>query len=122
MLLLDIDADGDIDTFGDCLTILKYVVGVRGAGLTDGTVLPTAPRHDPQEIEDYIRNIWYFLDVDGNGEVNTEDAVMIMLYRAGLRGVNLVGGRLSAGGVRNTAALVEAYCAHILSDLQKLSI
>jgi hypothetical protein len=113
----DIDGNGIIQAFGDCLLIIRYVLGYRGDLLIADVVGAGATRTTAAEIEGYLSNMYCFFDVDGDGIVSYGDANMIFKYKAGFRGNDLIGDSLPAGAVRSTAAEIEAYIAQFLVDV-----
>jgi len=85
---LDINADGKIIGH-DGILIARYMLGVRAAALTD-------PQRDvdaevvASRAADGVRA--GNLDVDGDGEMNGEDGIMLTRYLLGLRGAALTDG------------------------------
>ena len=54
---LDVDGNGAVDALTDGLLIVRYLFGLRGAGLSDGAVSSGAARPTAALIEDYLRTL-----------------------------------------------------------------
>jgi uncharacterized repeat protein (TIGR03806 family) len=55
--VLDIDGNGKIDALSDGLLTIRYLLDVRGAALTNGSVGDGCTRCTAIEIEDYLQNL-----------------------------------------------------------------
>jgi len=55
--LMDIDANGDVDTLTDGMLVLRYMFGYTGDVLVDGVLGENATRTAPAEIEAHIESI-----------------------------------------------------------------
>ena len=53
----DIDGDGKIDALTDGLLTLRYLFGLEGSPLTNGTVAPAATRGTATQIEAYLKTL-----------------------------------------------------------------
>jgi hypothetical protein len=118
MAVYDVDGDGDVQVFSDCLMIVKYQLGQRGDELTNnGTLIGVgATRDTAEKIAAYLETIEWQLDVGGDGVFGYGDAQLILLYVAGLRDQNLMNkGLNSAADVRSTADEIEAYIARMVT-------
>lgn len=108
--ILDIDASTSYLAASDGTLILRYILGMRGATLTNGVVLgAAATRTGDPEMSAYLLDILPLLDVDGNGKVDAlTDGLMIMRKLLGQTGTAITANALGAGATRNTAE-IEAY-------------
>ncbi|MDA8014204.1 MAG: cadherin-like beta sandwich domain-containing protein [Gammaproteobacteria bacterium] len=85
---LDVDESGARDA-RDGILIARYLLGVRGAALTQGQSAAAFGELEP-EIKIGADNM--FLDVDGDGDADGDDGILIARYLFGLRGAELTAG------------------------------
>ena len=109
--ILDIDANNGYDGQTDGVLILRYLFGLTGSALTAnalGAGYTPARVADPA-LRSYLLDVLPFLDVDGNGKVDTmTDGLMIMRKLLGQTGTAITVNAMGAGATRN-AVDVEAY-------------
>ncbi len=89
---MDVDASQSLDANVDGIIILRYLLGVRGAGLTSG-VTTTGSRNTAQEIETFLAG----QDLRATGTAGTpqnaaRDGLLIARYMRALTGSALVTG------------------------------
>jgi hypothetical protein len=97
------------DPATDGLLVLRYMFGVRGAGLTANAVAPSALRNDPVAIAASLDSMRSALDVDNDGVVNAlTDGILIVRYMSGMRGAALITGALGAGATPGTSTAIAA--------------
>lgn len=108
-MIYDVDGNGEISALADGQLLVKYFNGLRGDDLISGGPALGATRTTADQIETYIRGIWWTLDVGGDGEVSYSDVWTIFLYMSGLIGENLMNGIVSGGDIRNTEELITEY-------------
>jgi hypothetical protein len=115
----DIDGNGTVAANSDGLLVVKYVVGRRGAGLLSGNLVAIgAPRQTATQIECYIQSIWNFLDIDGNGQTEFNDALLFYYTLVGFRDENLLNNAgVSANATRRTSDEIVAYIDKLRTDI-----
>ena len=97
------------DSLTDGLMALRYLFGLRGAGLTANALSPTATRTEPVAIAAYLDSLRSSLDIDNNGVVDAlTDGTLILRYMFGTRGSQLLAGAIGPGAANATAAGIEA--------------
>lgn len=97
------------DSLTDGLMVLRYLFGLRGAGLTANALSPTATRTEPVAIAAYLDSLRSSLDIDNNGVVDAlTDGTLILRYMFGTRGSQLLAGAIGPGAANATAAGIEA--------------
>ena len=108
---LDIDGNGEVELFEDIIIIIRYDISVRGPSLISGSIdTLRATRTTPKEIEAYLQSLYPALDIDGNGEVELfEDIIIIIRYDISVRGPSLISGSIAEGATRTTPQEIEAY-------------
>jgi hypothetical protein len=55
--MLDVNGDGSLDGLTDGLIVLRYLFGITGTTLTDGTLTPTSTRTSPSAIAAYLATL-----------------------------------------------------------------
>ena len=116
-IIFDVDGDGVADPLSDSLLILRYFSGLRGEELITDALSVGAVRTEAPDIEGYIRNIWCYLDIDGDGEVTWGDLLLLHRYLFGFTGDVLIDGAVAAGAIRPTSDLIVAYIEQFTTDL-----
>lgn len=110
---LDVDASVTTSKYAaltDGLIVVRYLLGLTGAALTQGATIPTAGRNNATDVKAYLDAIRGLLDIDGNGAFNAAtDGVLVVRYLLGLRGTALVSGAFDPLGSRNTIPLIEGH-------------
>jgi len=110
----DVDGDGRYDALTDGLLVLRYLLGLTGASLTDHLVAPGAQRTTPQQVTAWLDGMRASLDVDGNGVADAlTDGIIVMRYMFGIRGAALVDNALGQGATR-TGAQIEQYLGQMM--------
>ena len=93
--VLNVDGSDAATRYGaatDGVLILRYLLGFRGADLTNGA-LGTAPTRDAAQIATYLGGLGTQLDVDGDGQVYAfTDGLLILRRMLGLSGAALTTG------------------------------
>ena len=56
MSYADVDGNGEVDALSDGLIILRYLFGIQGDTLIDGTISPDATRTSIEEVVSYLEN------------------------------------------------------------------
>ena len=56
MSYADVDGNGEVDALSDGLIILRYLFGIQGDTLIDGTISPDATRTSIEEVVAYLEN------------------------------------------------------------------
>jgi hypothetical protein len=108
-LNVDKSAAQAYDSATDGLLVMRYMFGVRGAGLTANVVAPSALRNDPVAIAASLDNMRSALDVDNDGVVNAlTDGILIIRYMSGMRGAALIAGAIGAGANPGTSTAIAA--------------
>lgn len=110
---LDVDKNNQYDALTDGLLVLRYLLGNTGNGLILGAVGPGAAISTSGPMLTRLNDLRPIIDVNGDGQADTIDAVLIVRYLFGLRGNALVANAVSAGATRNTQQ-IEAYIASLL--------
>ncbi|MEO8137197.1 MAG: N-acetylgalactosamine 6-sulfatase (GALNS), partial [Betaproteobacteria bacterium] len=101
---------GRTDALTDGLMILRDLIGLTGASITNGAVSAGASRNTAPAIEAYLNEIRTAIDVDGNAQTDAlTDGLLIIRHLFGLRGAALIQNAVSAGAPRSTAADIETY-------------
>ncbi|MEO7254956.1 MAG: S8 family serine peptidase, partial [Casimicrobium sp.] len=97
---LDVDNNGFSDAPVDGLLAARFLLGLRGAALTQGVTLGAgAQRTDPTAITNYLIEVSPLLDIDGDAQnYLLTDGLLIVRYLLGLRGSALVQGTQGAPG------------------------
>ena len=107
--ILDIDASATYLAESDGTLILRYLLGMRGAALTDGAPGAGAGRTVDPQMSTYLLDILPLLDVDGNGKVDAmTDGVMIIRKLLGQVGAAITANAVGVGATR-TPSEIEAY-------------
>jgi hypothetical protein len=103
---LDVDANGAVTPFRDGIMILRSMLGLTGASVTQG--LAGAP--DPAVVGPRVAAILPSLDVDGNGAVTPfRDGLILLRITLGLNGAALTQGLATGGATRTTSAQLIGY-------------
>ena len=114
-LLLDADENNSADALTDGVIIVRYMLGVSGAGLNLNAVAPNALLVDPGAVKQHLDDIRPLLDIDGNGQVDAlSDGLMLMRYLFGLRGDALTADAIGSGARRATFGPVQSYIQPLL--------
>ncbi len=89
---LDVDGNGLADALSDGVTIFRYLSGVRGEGLTSGSVDAEGSRTGADAIATYLAAAESsMLDADGDGTLEAStDGQLLLRYLFGFRGAPLV--------------------------------
>jgi Protein of unknown function (DUF1566) len=115
---MDVDANGRIGATTDGLLITRYLLGIRGSGLTSGALGAGASRTDPAEIADYLSTpcaqadstAACSMDIDDNGRTDAAtDGLLITRYLLGIRGSGLISDALGPGALRTDPAEIADY-------------
>ncbi|MEO7762015.1 MAG: hypothetical protein ABIS68_08915 [Casimicrobiaceae bacterium] len=107
--LLDADGNNQVDALTDGMLILRFLLGLRDASLTNGVVSQSAGRPGATAIADYLTDIKPLLDIDGDGRVDAStDGLLILRYLFGLRGDMLIAAAVAPNSLRTTVAGIEA--------------
>ena len=108
--IIDIDGNGRQEALTDGLLILRYLFGFRGENLIENSIGNDAKRTSSSDIETYLLNNIDYLDIDGNGEIETlSDGLLIMRYLFGYRDDALIDSSIAAGATRITSLDVELF-------------
>lgn len=109
--VLDVDDNNAYEAAFDGVLILRHLLGVSGAALSNNA---TGPGANPARVADpalnnYLLDVAPYLDVDGDGRVDAlTDGLMIVRKLLGLTGTAITNGAMSPNATR-AAGLVEAY-------------
>ncbi len=107
---IDIDGNNGYDALTDGLLMFRYLSGMTGMALTNGSIGAAPARSTPAEILQQLDNLRPLLDVDGNGQVDAlTDGLMLMRYLFRLRGDALIAGAIGTAARRTNAMQIEAY-------------
>ena len=113
---LDVDGNGTVGLLTDGLLLVRYLIGTRGAALTNLALASDAhaDRDTHQEIAAYLQGLvdGDVLDVDGNGTVGLlTDGLLIVRYLIDIRGPELTNLALAsdARADRNEPEEITAY-------------
>ncbi len=101
---LDVDNNGFSDAAVDGLLTARYLLGHRGAALTQNVTLGLgAQRTDPAAITNYLNEVVALLDIDGDTHrYLLTDGLLIVRYLLGIRGSALVQGSQGVTGATRT--------------------
>lgn len=116
-ICVDIDGNGSVDALTDGLTLTRYLMGLRGEALTQGTLSNDAVRTTSSEIEDFIEGHLPSGCYDIDGSLNSDaltDGLILIRYLVGYRGSDLVAGVLSSEATRTTGESVGAYIEDLI--------
>ena len=104
----DIDANGKVDALTDGLLALRYMFGLRSAGLTTNAMGEGAFRGAAQ-IETYIAAAPAAFDIDNNGQVDAlTDGLILLRYMFGLRNPALTANAIGNNAGR-TSVQIQTY-------------
>jgi autotransporter-associated beta strand protein len=107
---LDIDGDGGYDALTDALLALRFLSGITGGALTEGTLGANASRTTPLAVTTYLTNVLPMLDIDGDGQVDLlTDGVLIVRGLLGLTGDALIDAAIGTDAKRKLAPDIESY-------------
>ena len=97
---LDVDKNGFSDAPVDGLLAARYLLGLRGAALTQGVTFDGgAQRTDPTAISNYLDEVSPLLDIDDDTHnYLSTDGLLIVRYLLGIRGAALTQGAQGAPG------------------------
>ena len=114
---LDVDGNGTVGLLTDGLLLVRYLIGTRGAALTNLALAADAheDRDTHQEIAAYLQGLvdGDVLDVDGNGTVGLlTDGLLTVRYLIGARGSALTEGA-AAGDAREDRDTHEEITAYL---------
>ena len=113
-LTLDIDDNGAAEPLYDGLLIVRYLFGFRGDALIADATGAGAKRTSPDLVLQYLDDIRFALDVDGDGNQDAlTDGLILVRYLFGLRGPALIAGGLSPGATR-TGPQIESHIATLM--------
>lgn len=108
-LTLDIDGDSRTSTTTDGTMLIRSLLYVHDASLTQNAVGPSATRGNPQEIGDRITAMRPLLDLDQNGRADAlTDGVMLLRHLFGIRGDSLTANAIGAGARRNDPSAIQS--------------
>jgi hypothetical protein len=113
--LLDVDGDGSINFTTDGLMVVRMMLGLTGAAVTENAIANNATRPTWTEISSnltaYCGSVAQCLpDVDGNGSVQGgTDGLMLVRALAGFTGTAVTNGALGASPSRPTWAQIRPY-------------
>jgi hypothetical protein len=100
----DVDGNGQSDALTDGLLILRFLFGVTGPALTEGSI-GAGSSMNSADISAFLTTNSVRLDVDDNGTNNAlTDGLLIIHYLFGLRGTALISGAVGSGATRTTAS------------------
>ena len=90
--ILDIDGDGYILSFTDGILIILYLLESRGESLIYHNYNPSGcTRCDADSIENYLKSVVQYFDIDGDGEVRgNTDGLLINRYISEIFDDNLI--------------------------------
>lgn len=117
---LDVDGDGSAEPLTDALLILRSLFGFTGASLITGAVdLANCTRCTAPEIEAYLANIAFSLEIDDDGETGPlTDGLLILRDLFGFTGPTLVNGAVDlANCERCTAAAIDVYIKNLAAPV-----
>ncbi len=103
---LDLDGDTLFTPAIDGMLLLRYSLGFRDAGLTQGlNISLSALRQSALAIVNYIETPGRSFDIDGDGSVTATDALLAMRALQGLNRSTVTVGALSAARTRSPAQI-----------------
>ena len=103
---LDIDGDTFFTPAIDGMLLLRYSLGFRGTGLTQGLgISPSAARPTAASIVSYIETPSRNFDVDGDGAVTATDALLAIRALRGVGGAAATMNSLSSARTRSAAQI-----------------
>ena len=101
---LDIDGDSAFTIATDGVLLLRYAMGFRGTSLTQGLPFAgIATRTQPANITTYIQGKQF--DLDGDGAVTANDALIAARALRGLTGSSITNGAVPAAQPRSSAQI-----------------
>ena len=116
--ILDINADGDVDSRSDGLLLLRSMFGLTGDALANGLPVSDAAHHNSVGIESRIASLGDLADVDGNGNVDAlTDGLLMLRYLSGLKGGSLISKVVATDATRTTAIDIEAHLKTLMPAL-----
>jgi hypothetical protein len=101
----DVDRSGTVAAANDGVMLLRYVLGFTDSAIT-ASVSDTAA--SPLAVTDAIERDRAVLDMDGDGVLDSNDALIVVRHLLGISGAPMVAG-LRIRAPRDTAAKVDAY-------------
>ena len=116
--IVDINADGVVDSRSDGVLLLRSMFGLTGDALANGLSVSDVAHHDSVDIESRIAILGDLADVDGNGNVDAlTDGLLMLRYLAGLEGGSLIGQVVATDATRTTAIDIEAHLKTLMPSL-----
>jgi hypothetical protein len=111
---LDIDVDSKAQAGTDGLLVMRYLLGIRGAGLVSGLLAsPAALRTDPAKIETVLQRLVDAkrLDIDGNNATDAStDGVLLLRALLGFTGTAVTDNAVGTGTpTRSDWAAIRTY-------------
>jgi hypothetical protein len=109
-LILDIDGDGEFEGLTDALLNMRRCLDYTGDALTAGAVDTDCSRCEAPQILGYLNALGDVFDIDDDGEIESmTDALLVMRWRFGFRGVDLVSDAVDSDCERCSPAQIELY-------------
>jgi len=106
---LDMDGNQQIRPETDGILLIRWMLGLRGSALTDGS-LGTGSTRDAAAINTYAEGQLTRWNVDGDaGTVAFRDGVMLLRAMLGMRDAAITNGALNSTGSRGSTPLVQIY-------------
>ena len=94
--VLDVDGNGSITALTDGLMILRTMLGLTDAAVTNGATLASAPRNTWAQIQPFVHLA--ALDIDGSGStLPASDGIMLLRAMFGLTGTPVTKGAAAGG-------------------------
>ena len=116
--IVDINADGIVDSRSDGLFLLRSMFGLTGDALANGLPVSDAAHHNSVGIESRIASLGDLADVDGNGNVDAlTDGLLMLRYLSGLKGGSLISKVVATDATRTTAIDIEAHLKTLMPAL-----
>ena len=116
--IVDINADGVVDSRSDGLLLLRSMFGLTGDALANGLPVSDAAHHNSVGIESRIASLVDLADVDGNGNVDAlTDGLLMLRYLSGLKGGSLISKVVATDATRTTAIDIEAHLTTLMPAL-----
>ena len=116
--IVDINADGVVDSRSDGLLWMRSMFGLTGDALANGLPAFDVAHNDSVDIESRIAILGDLADVDGNGNVDAlTDGLLMLRYLAGLEGESLIGQVVATDATRTTAIDIEAHLKTLMPSL-----